>query len=309
MKIVITGGSGMVGSAFKRIESTHELVLIDRTAADLLVKNQFKLILKKEKPDAVIHLAARVGGVKSNTDFVADFYSQNMRINCNVLDECHEAGVQNVVSLLSTCIYPDDAIYPLTEDQMHNGPPHQSNFGYAYAKRMLDVHSRSLRQQYNRNYICAIPNNLYGENDFYDLENSHVIPAITRKIWEAKIDNNDVTLWGSGNCLREFTYTEDIARALIFLLENYSGATPVNIGNIVEHSILDIAEKLKNILGFKNQIIWDKTKPEGQYRKPSCNKKFLRLGWSNDQYTDIDVGLKQVCEWFISNYPNGVRGI
>lgn len=307
MKIVLTGGFGMVGSAFERIKTNHKFVFIGRSRADLLVRGHFTKVLKEEKPDAVVHLAAKVGGVKSNTEFVSDFYSQNIRINCNVLDESHEAGIQNVVSLLSTCIYPDKAVYPLTEDQMHKGPPHQSNFGYAYAKRMLDIHSRSLRQQHGRNYICAIPNNLYGENDFYDLENGHVIPSITRKIYEAKINDTDVKLWGTGRSLREFTYTDDIAEALVFLLENYDGSSPVNIGNPTEYSIKDIAEKISSILGFKNQIIWDSTKPEGQYRKPSSNKVMNNLGWSNDRYTELDSGLRKTCEWFLNNYPN-VRG-
>ena len=130
MKIVITGGSGMVGTAFAHLKSDHELILIGRKQADLLIRGQLRKVLDRENPDAVIHLAAKVGGVQSNMDFVADFYSINARMNCNVIDECHEAGVQRVISLLSTCVYPDNATYPLTEDQVHNGRPHKSNFGY-----------------------------------------------------------------------------------------------------------------------------------------------------------------------------------
>ena len=308
MKIVITGGSGMIGSAFTRVNTNHELVLINRSHADLLVRGQFTKVLKKENPDAVIHLAARVGGVKSNTKFVSDFYSQNVWINCNVLDECHTAGVERVVSLLSTCVYPDSAIYPLTEDQIHNGAPHFSNFGYAHAKRMLDVHSRSLRQQYNRNYICAIPNNVYGESDFYDLENSHVIPAIIRKMHEAHMSDKPVELWGSGSPLREFTYSTDIAEILLFLLENYSGARPVNIGNDQETSIMSVAETIASLYGFTNEIVWDSSKPEGQYSKPSSNRLLLDLGWSKKDYTTLDQGLQKTIAWFLKKYPD-VRGI
>ena len=228
-------------------------------------------------------------------------------MNCNVIDECHEAGVQRVISLLSTCVYPDNATYPLTEDQVHNGRPHKSNFGYAHAKRMLDVHSRSLRQQYGRNYICAIPNNLYGENDFYDLENSHVIPAITRKMHEAQLQGTNVHLWGAGSALREFTYSGDIAKILLFLLENYDSDSPINIGNTCEISIRAIAEMIAKFVGFKQEIIWDETKPSGQYRKPSCNNTLLEIGWNKEDYTPLEQGVQRTCNWFLDNYPT-IRG-
>lgn len=303
MKIVITGAFGLVGTALARSKSKHELVLIGKEHANLVVPGQLSEILDREKPDAVIHLAAKVGGVKSNTDFVADFYSQNIRMNCNVLDECHDAGVQKVISLLSTCVYPDKATYPLTEDQVHNGRPHKSNFGYAHAKRMLDVHSRSLRQQHGRNYICVIPNNLYGENDFYDLQNSHVIPAITRKMYEAQLHGTDVHLWGSGTALREFTYSGDIARILLFLLENYDGEAPINVGATQETSIEAVAKMIAEFVGFKQEIVWDDSKPSGQYRKPSCNNALLELGWKKESYTSLEHGVQKTCNWFLENYP------
>ncbi len=300
----------MVGSAFSGLGSTkYELILVGRQQADLLQKSEFLKILDIYKPDAVIHLAARVGGVKGNTDFISDFYSQNARMNCNVLDACNERNVQKVISLLSTCVYPDDVKYPLTEDQIHNGPPHPSNFGYAYAKRMLDVHSRALRQQYGRNYICAVPNNLYGPHDNFDLENGHVIPAIIRKIWEAKMYDQTPVLWGDGSPLREFTFSIDIAKILLFLLENYSGMEPCNIGSTGESSIREIAKIICNNLDYDyNKIVWDDSKPSGQYRKPSSNDKLMRLGWPQENYTSLEEGLQTVCEWFQKNYPE-VRGI
>ena len=308
MKILVTGGRGMVGSAFDRVDTTHTIITIGRKDADLANRSEVLSVIDKAEPDAVIHLAAKVGGVKGNTEFVADFYTENTLMNTNILDCCHEAGVTKVLSLLSTCIYPDDAVYPLTEDQIHLGPPHVSNFGYAYAKRMLDVHSRALRRQYGRNYICAVPNNLYGPHDNFDLENSHVIPAIIRKIWEAKINDSVPVFWGDGSPLREFTFSDDIAKCLIFLLENYEDADPVNVGNIGEVSIKQIVEKTCNILDYKGNIEWDPTKPDGQFRKPSDNSKFIGLGWSNAMYTDFDTGLKRTINWFKQNYPN-IRGI
>ena len=308
MKILITGGSGMVGSSFLELETKHKLVFADRNRANLLDSSQFIRLLQLEKPDAVIHLAAKVGGVKGNTEYVSDFYSQNVRINCNVLDACNNVGIEKVVSLLSTCIYPDKVKYPLTEDQIHNGPPHHSNFGYAYAKRMLDIHSRAIRQQYGRNYICAVPNNLYGPNDNFDLENGHVIPAIIRKVWEAKQSGKASTFWGDGSPLREFTYSGDIAKALLFLLENYDDEMPINIGFTEEHSIKSVVNTVCSIMKYNGPILWDTEKPSGQFKKPSSNKRFLDLGWDEKNYTNLYNGLKQTIEWFIESYPN-VRGI
>ena len=160
MKILVTGGTGMVGQGFTRIETKHDLVLVG-SEYNLTSPSCTSKMLTDHKPDAIIHLAAKVGGVKGNTDYVADFFHQNILINTNLLHIAKEYNVEKVVSLLSTCIYPDKVSYPLTEDQMHNGEPHISNFGYAYAKRMLEVHSRAIRQQYNLKYITAVPNNLY----------------------------------------------------------------------------------------------------------------------------------------------------
>lgn len=308
MKILVTGGAGMVGSAFKNVESKHDIFLASRSDANLLNRSEFLALIKEIRPDAVIHLAAKVGGVKGNTDFVADFYSDNVKMNCNVLDVCHQLDVEKVVSLLSTCVYPDNVSYPLTENQIHSGPPHQSNFGYAYAKRMLDVHSRALRQQHGRNYVCAVPNNLYGLNDNFDLENGHVIPAIIRKIWEAKNTGKPATFWGDGSPLREFTFSDDIAAALLFVLENYSGQEPINIGSTDESSISSVVQIVCELLDYKGSVAWDTSMPSGQYKKPSDNSKFVSLGWKKDSYTSLRTGLEKTIEWFLHSYPN-VRGV
>jgi GDP-L-fucose synthase len=169
--------------------------------------------------------------------------------------------------------------------------------------------SRAYRQQYGCNFITAIPNNLYGENDNFDLENSHVIPAIIRKIWEAKIDNSpSIECWGNGSPLREFTYSQDIAHILLFLMKKYDEPEPINIGNTEEYSIKEVVEIICNIIEYKGNVVWNTDKPSGQYRKPSSNKKLLDLGWKNEWYTPLQKGLKKTCEWFIMNYPN-IRGI
>ena len=298
---IITGGSGMVGSSFRNIIPQSEYI----------TREQFHNLSYDIADKYVIHLAAKVGGVKANTGYIADFYYENSIVNQKILDYAHTGGAKKVVSLLSTCVYPDAPYidYPLTEDQLHLGPPHDSNFGYAYSKRMVDVMSRAYRQQYGCNFITAIPNNLYGENDNFHLEDSHVIPALIRKIWEAKINNKkNVKCWGDGTPLREFTYSKDIARILIFLLENYNEPGPINIGSTNEYSIGEIVSMICKILEYNGDILWQIDKPSGQYRKPSSNQKLLNLGWKNEWYTPLEIGLKKTCEWFIINYPN-VRGV
>jgi GDP-L-fucose synthase len=301
MKLVVTGGSGMVGSVFRRMYPD----------AVFPTTKQFHSESYDVRGKHIVHLAAKVGGVKANTDEIGDFFRINSIINQKLLHRAHCDNAKKVVSLLSTCVYPDASHvkYPLTEDQLHLGPPHSSNFGYAYAKRMVDVMSRAYRQQYGCNFITAIPNNLYGENDNFDLENSHVIPTIIRKVWEAKISNSpSIECWGDGSPLREFTYSEDIVKILIFLLENYNGPEPINIGNTEEYAIKEVVEIICDILGYTGAVVWNTDMPLGQHRKPSTNQKLLDLGWKNQRYTPLEEGLKKTCEWFIMNYPK-VRGI
>lgn len=296
-------GSQFIGEEFTK-PSHDEL---DLTNYDSLSR----YLEKNKKFDAIIHLAAKVGGVKANTDLVGDFAAINMEINQNILTAAARYSVPKVISLLSTCVYPDSAYvsYPLTEDQLHVGPPHQSNFGYAYAKRFIDIQSRAYRKQYGCNFITAIPNNLYGESDNYEGENSHVIPAITRKIWEAKLNNSThVEIWGDGSPLREFTYSGDIAQILLFLLDKYDGEYPVNIGNTHEISIKEVVNIIKKELGYCGDIIWNTDKPSGQFRKPSSNDKLISLGWDSNRYTSFHSGIEKVCKWFTVNYPN-LRGI
>ena len=311
MKTLVTGASGMVGRAIQNIQDprSHNFILVGSRDCDLRDRNATFELFRRVRPDHVIHLAAKVGGVKGNTDYVADFYTQNIQMNTNVLDASFRYGVQKVVSLLSTCVYPDTATYPLTEDQIHAGPPHRSNFGYAYAKRMLDIQSQAYRQQHGCNFITAAPNNLFGENDNFHLTDGHVIPALMRKIWEAKLANKpSVECWGDGSPLREFTYSEDIAHILLFLMENYDGEHPINIGNTEEYSIKEVVEILCETLEYEGQIIWNTDKPNGQFRKPSSNQKLLDLGWKKENYTPLRDGLKKTCEWFKINYPK-VRGV
>jgi GDP-L-fucose synthase len=306
MKILVTGGTGIVGHALKEV--IPKATFVDSKMYDLRNQLDTNYLFLNEKPDQIIHLAAKVGGVKANLEHLGSFYYDNIMINTNVLEAARKHEVKKVLSLLSTCIYPDEASYPLTEEQIHNGLPHPSNYTYAYAKRMLDIQSQAYRDQYGCNFTTLVPNNLFGEHDNFDLENSHLIPAIIRKICEAKEQNKDVVLWGDGKALREFTYSKDLAKIVLLLLDKYDEREPINVGNTNEYSVKEVAETIADIMSFDGKIIWDETMPKGQHRKPSDNSKLLNMGWDKSDYTPFKEALENTCNWFIENYPN-VRGV
>lgn len=306
MKLV-TGATGLLGSEILTL-SPGAIGLTSRDC-NLTESSHAILTLEDGRVDTVIHCTARVGGVKANTDYVAEFFDDNVRINMNVLNACREKKLK-LVSVLSTCIYPDAPYvkYPLTEAQLHMGPPHPSNFGYAYAKRMLEVQSRAYRQQHGCNFITVIPNNLYGLNDNYDLNSGHVIPALIRKFHEAmRAGRNEVIVWGSGRPIREFTFARDAAKIILWLAENYDGEEPVNIGNPDWISIENLSLMIGEEIGFEGHVKFDSSKPDGQYEKPSSNKKLRSLGWKGE-YTPLRVGLRETIKLFQSRYPN-VRGV
>lgn len=324
MKILVTGANGLVGYGFCELakKDPKKYILAGRSKInyngktsggyDLTCPKATDQLFREYKPSHVIHLAAKVGGVQANMNQSADFFYENIMINTNVLESSKAHGVEKVVSFLSTCVYPDKATYPLTEDQIHEGFPHSSNFSYAFAKRMADVQSRAYRKQYGSNFVTVVPNNLYGPNDYFDLENSHVIPALIRKIYEAKCNldsrvDTEVCIWGDGSPLREFTFAPDMAEILLYILENYEDEEPINIGNTTEYSISNVAMLICEMLKYDGSIFWDTSKPLGQIRKPSSNQKFLDLGWKPENYTTLENGIKITCSWFEKNYPN-IRG-
>lgn len=312
--ILITGAYGMIGSALKIRLASKKISYVAPTSQELNLLNKNNIdryFISNQNIACVFHLAAKVGGVKANSDALGTFYHDNIIMNTHILDTCIWLKIPKVISMLSTCVYPDAPYvqYPLTEEQLHMGPPHESNFGYAYAKRMLDVQTRAYRKQYGVNYITVIPNNLFGENDNFHLEDSHVIPALMRKIWEAKLNNiSTVEIWGDGSPLREFTYSGDIARILVKVAEEYNDEMPLNIGNTEEHSIASVARKLVEYLEYDGKLVFNINKPSGQFRKPSSNKRLIeKTSWKAEDYTPFDIALKQTCEWFKIAYPN-VRG-
>ena len=296
MTKIITGGTGLIGSAFNDgIKLTSKRDLRDYDKA--------KFAISMYKPDAVIHCAAKVGGVGANMQFPADFFMDNIRMNTNVIQACHELKIPKLVSFLSTCVFPDKVEYPLDETKIELGPPHSSNFAYAYAKRMADVQIRAFNQQYGTQYFSVIPCNVYGPNDNYSLEVGHVIPMLIHKCYLAKKNRKTFEVWGDGTPLREFIYSKDVANIVDLLIQKYTGTEPVIISNPTEYSIKQVVDLIVEHMGFKGKVKWLTDKPNGQHRKPSSNAKLLSIiGEYN--FTTLEKGLKESIEWFILNYPN-----
>ena len=301
MKRLITGGSGLVGST---VEAEIKLGSND---GDLRDWAQVKNIFETHRPTHVIHAAARVGGVGGNMKAKGEFFYDNIMINTNVLEACRIYNVKKVVSFLSTCIFPESIEYPLTEKKIHLGAPHWSNHGYAYSKRMLDVQTEVYRDQYKLDFVSVIPTNIYGLNDNFNLDSGHVIPSLIHKCYLAKTNNTEFNVWGSGTPLREFIYSKDIGKLTNWALENYNESEPIIFSTSQEISIKDLVGLIVNIIGFKGDVVWQSDKPDGQFRKPSSNKKLMSYV-PDFKFTPIEVGLKETIEHFTQNYPN-LRGI
>jgi GDP-L-fucose synthase len=296
MTKVITGGSGLIGSAFKDgVKLTSKRDLRDYDKAEFAIGMY--------KPDVVVHCAAKVGGVGANMEFPADFFMDNIRMNTNVIQACKELKVKKLVSFLSTCVFPDNVEYPLDETKIELGPPHNSNFAYAYAKRMADIQIRAFNQQYGTKYFSVIPCNVYGPNDNFSLEVGHVIPMLIHKCYLAKKNGKTFEVWGDGTPLREFVYSKDVANIVDLLIQKYTGTEPVIISNPTEYSIKQVVDLIVEYMGFKGKVKWLTDKPNGQHRKPSSNAKLLSI-IGDYEFTTLEKGLKESIEWFILNYPN-----
>jgi GDP-L-fucose synthase len=305
-KIIVTGGTGLVGSAIKTISKNYgyEFIFISSNDCDLTNYTSTFELFSKYNPDCVIHLAACVGGLFKNMKYKVDMFEKNILINTNVLKVCHEIGVKKVVSCLSTCIFPDKTSYPIDETMLHNGAPHFSNDAYAYAKRMLDVQSRAYREQYNDNFICVIPTNIYGPYDNFNLHDSHVIPGLIHKCYLAKQKSEPFVIAGTGTPLRQFIYSEDLAKLILWSLENYNDIEPIilSVSESEEKSINFVATCIAKKFNYVN-LIFDKEKPDGQFKKTANNSKLLGL-INNFEFTPIELGISKTVEWFEANYNN-----
>lgn len=301
MKIYVVGHRGLVGSALVRaIESGGEHTWIGKTRQelDLLDKKAVLDYLIEEKPDSVIIAAAKVGGIGANSKYPVDFLSENLQIELNLINSAHEAGIEKLVFLGSSCIYPKEAPQPIKEEYLLTGPLEPTNEPYAIAKIAGLKLVEAYRKQYGYKWISLMPTNLYGPGDNYDLETSHVLPALIRKFHEAKVNGDkQVTLWGTGEPLREFLHSDDLADATLFCLSNYDGDEALNVGSGEEVSIRQLAEAVSSITGFEGSVFWDSSKPNGTFRKALDSNLIDNLGWTSKK--DLMEGLRQTYENFL----------
>ncbi|WP_410501917.1 GDP-L-fucose synthase [Exiguobacterium acetylicum] len=302
-KIYIAGHRGLVGSAIHRKlmkDGYTNLVVRTSKELDLRDKEQVDHFFKEEKPEFVFVAAAKVGGIVANNEFPADFIRDNLMIQTNVIDASYRNQVEKLLFLGSTCIYPKLAPQPLKEEYLLTGPLEPTNDAYALAKIAGIKMCQSYNKQYGTNYISAMPTNLYGENDNFDLQSSHVMPALIRKFHEAKLLNqSSVEVWGTGTPKREFLYSDDLADACVYLMNHYNEDEIINIGVGEDVSIKELAETVQRVVGFEGELKFDTTKPDGTPRKLVDTTKINQLGWTAK--VELEDGIRKAYDWFLNN--------
>ena len=302
MKILVAGGTGLAGSAIIRELERVNKKFIGISSKDINLLDRAKTFsyIKDLGPAVIIDAAAKVGGVGSNNAYPVEFLTQNLQIQSNLMDAAHEAKVEKFLFLGSSCIYPRNCAQPIKEDYLLTGELEQTNSAYAVAKIAGIELIKSYRKEYGHSWISVMPTNLYGPNDNFDLENSHVLPALIRKFVEAKRNNStEVVLWGSGTPLREFLHVDDLAKAILVCLEKYDDSQQINIGSGDEISIKDLAIKIANLTGFTGSIVWDAKRPDGTPRKVLDSTKINKLGWKSS--ITLDQGIASTVEWYQEN--------
>ena len=302
-KIYIAGHKGMVGSAIWRaLDNQGYTNLLGKTISELDLRNQKAVanFYKKEQPEIVIDAAAKVGGILANNNFPYQFLMENMQIQNNLIDSAHKLGIRKFIFLGSSCIYPKFAQQPLKEEYLLTDSLEPTNEWYAIAKITGVKACEAIRKQYNKDYISLMPTNLYGSFDNFDLESSHVLPAMLRKFHEAKINNHsDVMLWGSGTPMREFLFVDDMADAVVFALENKLPEHLYNVGSGKDVTIKELAETVQKVTGHKGNVLWDTNKPDGTPRKLMDVSKMKEIGW--EYSTELEDGIQKTYLWFLEN--------
>lgn len=307
--VLVTGGTGLVGKAIETVLKTEKRdgekwIFASRKDGNLCDYNSTKELFDKYKPTHVIHLAAKVGGLFHNMSNNLDFLRENLHMNDNILEISYRTGIKKVISCLSTCIFPDKITYPIDETMIHNGPPHPSNFGYSYAKRMIDISNKAYHQKHGCKFTSIIPCNIYGPYDNYNLESSHVIPSLIRKLHAVIQEDGDTfKVLGSGNSLRQFIYSIDLAKLILWALDNYDEIEPIilSVDESEEISIKELAVKLADAFDFKGKIVFDTSMADGQYKKTASNKK-LRSYLPDFKFTEFSVAIKECVEWYKTNH-------
>eukprot|EP00300_Choanocystis_sp_HF-7_P038438 c55382_g1_i1.p1 GENE.c55382_g1_i1~~c55382_g1_i1.p1 ORF type:complete len:334 (+),score=78.97 c55382_g1_i1:58-1002(+) len=310
--VLVTGGSGLVGKALQAVLSREppadeSWVFLSSADADLRDLSQTRHVFELHKPTHVLHLAAYVGGLFKNMRQKVEFWRFNALMNDNVMECCREVDCK-LVSCLSTCVFPDKTSYPIDETMLHLGPPHSSNEGYAYAKRMIDVLNRCYAQEFGCRFTSVIPTNVYGSHDNYNLEDSHVIPGLIHKCYLAKVNNTPFTILGTGTPMRQFIFSEDLAKLMIWTLRNYDSVEPLilSVDPEDEVSIREVALMIAGAMGFEGEIIFDSTKADGQFKKTASNRKLREL-LPSFEFTPLTEGIQQSVQWFIRNFDAARR--
>jgi GDP-L-fucose synthase len=299
-RIWVAGHRGMVGSAILRrlAREDVEILSVDRRDVDLRERDAVRQWVARAKPDVIVLAAAKVGGILANNSYPVDFLFDNLAIETSVIQAAHLADVERLVFLGSSCIYPKFAPQPITEDALLTGPLEPTNEWYAIAKIAGIKMCQAYRRQYGRRYISVMPCNLYGKNDNFDLSTSHALPALIRKFHAAKIAGEpEVLVWGTGTPLREFLYVDDLADAVVFLMDHYDGSEPINCGAGSDISIRQLAELIGRVTGFEGKLVFDTSKPDGTPRKLMDSSRLRALGWRPK--TSLDDGIREVYRWFV----------
>ena len=305
-RIWVAGHRGMVGSALMRRLGREDctILTVARSELDLTRQADVERFVLAENPDVIVLAAAKVGGILANDTYPADFLYENLLIETNIIGAAHEADVSRLLFLGSSCIYPKLAPQPIAEDALLTGPLEDTNEAYAIAKIAGIKLTQAFRKQHGRDYISAMPTNLYGPGDNFDLKSSHVLPALIRKAHEAKISGAEtITVWGTGTPRREFLHADDCADALVFLLETYSGAEHVNVGSGEDLSILELTELVCRVVGFEGEIVHDLSKPDGTPRKLMSADKLRRMGWA--PRIPLEAGIADTYRWFLDHVARG----
>jgi GDP-L-fucose synthase len=307
--ILVTGGTGLVGAAIHDYITSHPTpserwIFLSSQDGDLRDRAATEKIFETHRPTHVIHLAAKVGGLFANMSHKVEFFRENILINDNIMECCRIYNVTKLVSFLSTCIFPDKTTFPIDETMLHNGPPHPSNEGYAYAKRLIDTMNRAYHEQYHCNFTSIIPTNIYGPQDNFSIDKGHVIPGLIHKCYLAKKNNEPFVIWGSGTPLRQFIYSRDLAELTVWVLRDYNNdPNPItlSVDEQDEVSIKDVALMVAKAMQFDGEIVFDTTKADGQFKKTASNAK-LRSLRPDYQFTSMQDGIQKSVDWFVENY-------
>ena len=306
--LYIAGHRGLVGSAIWRLAERRSIDVVGRTSAelDLAQTPEVHRFIGETEPSSMIIAAAKVGGILANFTYPADFISENLYIQLNLLNAAVRHEVPKVLFLGSSCIYPKFAAQPIREDSLLTGALEPTNDAYAIAKIAGVIQVQAIRRQYGLPYVSAMPTNLYGPGDNFDLENSHVMPAMIRKMHEAKVRGDDtVVMWGTGTPKREFLHVDDMARASLYLLEHYDDPGPINVGTGEDVSIRDLAELVQQVVGFDGSLTWDTSKPDGTPRKLLDTSKITELGWKPS--IGLEDGIRSTYQWFLQHVDVDAR--